>query len=70
MYIAAGSPREDFALKPVFKQAILLLLPRTDIKVLKYAPACLDPYQTVISVRGTDPGRQKHCSLSRGHTNL
>ena len=47
---------EVLFLKVTVFQSIILLLQRTDIKVLKDALACQGPYQTLMEVRGTDPG--------------
>ena len=48
---------EVFFLRPAVKKAIILLLFRADIKVLKDALAHLGPYQTLTLVRYSDPGR-------------
>ena len=47
---------EGLFLRPAVKKAIILLLSRADIKVLKDALAHLGPYQTLMSVWGIDPG--------------
>ena len=49
------TPIEDFFLRPAVKKAIILLLSRADIKVLKDALAHLGPYQTLMSARDIDP---------------
>ena len=50
------TPIEDFFLRPAVKKAIILLLYRTNVKVLKGALAHLGPYPTLTSVRCSDPG--------------
>jgi hypothetical protein len=47
---------EDLNTNPAVKKAIILLLPRADIKVLKDALAHLGPYQTLMLARGSEPG--------------
>ena len=47
---------EDLFLRPAVKKAIILLLYRADIKVLKDALAHLGPYPTLTSARCSDPG--------------
>ena len=54
--VSARRAIEVLFLKPRHKKAIILLLYRTDIKVLKDALAHLGPYQTLTSVRYSDPG--------------
>ena len=49
---------------------MVLLLYRTDVKVLKDALAHLGPYQTLTSVRYSDPGGKKFCPLAFHRTNL
>jgi hypothetical protein len=61
---------EDLFLNPPVFYAIILLLYRTDVEVFKDALAHLGPYQTLTSVRYSDPGGKKYCFLSRHHTNL
>ena len=46
---------EVLNLRPAVKKAIILLLHRTDVKVLKDALAHLGPYQTLTSVRCSNP---------------
>ena len=46
---------EVLNVNPRLKKAIILLLYRTDVKVLKDALAHLGPYQTLTSVRYSDP---------------
>jgi hypothetical protein len=46
---------EVLNVNPRHKKAIILLLYRTDVKVLKDALAHLGPYQTLTSVRYNDP---------------
>ena len=47
---------EDFFLRPAVKKAIILLLYRGFVKVLKDALAYLGPYQTLTKPRYSDPG--------------
>ena len=54
---------EDLFLRPAVKKAIILLLHRTDVMVLKDALAHLGPYQTLTSVRCSDPGGENTVSL-------
>ena len=54
---------EDFFLRPAVKKAIILLLHRADIKVLKDALAHLGPYQTLMSARDSDPGGENTVPL-------
>ena len=53
--IEVGYPIEVLNVNPRHKKAIILLLYRTDVKVLKDALAHLGPYQTLTSVRYSDP---------------
>ena len=48
---------EDLFLRPAVKKAIILLLHRANVKVLKDALAHLGPYQTLMWARYSDPGR-------------
>jgi hypothetical protein len=50
-----GHHIEVLNVNPRLKKAIILLLYRTDVKVLKDALAHLGPYQTLTSVRYSDP---------------
>ena len=58
MKIAPGDAIEVFNVNPRHKKAIILLLYRTDVKVLKDALAHLGSYQTLnlIEVWYSDPG--------------
>ena len=47
---------EDLNLRPAVKKAVILLLYRTDVKVLKDALAHLGPCCTLTSVQCSDPG--------------
>ena len=47
---------EVLNLRPAVKKAIILLLHRTDVKVLKDALAHLGPYPTLTLARYNDPG--------------
>ena len=47
---------EDLFLRPAVKKAIILLLHRANVKVLKDALAHLGPYQTLMLARDNDPG--------------
>jgi hypothetical protein len=51
-----GSIIEVFNVNPRHEKAIILLLSRAHIKVLKDALACQDPYQTLMWARDSDPG--------------
>ena len=46
---------EDLFLRPAVKKAIILLLHRTEVMVLKDALAHLGPYPTLTSARYNDP---------------
>ena len=46
---------KDLFLRPAVKKAIILLLYRAHIKVLKNALAHLGPYQTLVRARYSDP---------------
>ena len=59
-------PYPHLNLRPAVKKAIILLLYRTDVKVLKDALAHLGPYQTLTSVRCSDPV----VKIARHYTNL
>ena len=47
---------EDLNLRPAVKKAVILLLHRANVKVLKDALAHLCPYPTLTSARYSDPG--------------
>ena len=47
---------EDLFLRPAVKKAIIFLLSRGFVKVLKDALAHLGPYQTLTKPRYSDPG--------------
>ena len=54
---------EDLFLRPAVKKAIILLLSRGHIKVLKDALAHLGPYQTLMSASYSDPGGENTVPL-------
>ena len=54
---------EVLNVNPRLKKAIILLLYRTDVKVLKDALAHLGPYQTLTGVWCIDPGGENTVSL-------
>ena len=49
-------PIEDLFLRPAVKKAIIFLLHRANVKVLKDALVYLGPYPTLTSARCSDPG--------------
>ena len=55
---------EVLNLNPAVKKAIILLLYRTFVKVLKDALAHLGPYQTLTKVWCSDPGGENNVRLS------
>ena len=54
---------EVLNVRPPVKKAIILLLSRADIKVLKDALAHLGPYQTLMWPRDSDPGGENTVRL-------
>jgi hypothetical protein len=61
---------EVLNVNPRHKKAIILLVYRTFVKVLKDALAHSGPYQTWTKVRYSDPGGAKSCSFAHHNTNL
>ena len=62
-YTAIHMYIEDLFLRPAVKKAVILLLYRADVKVLKDALAHLCPYQTLTSARYSDPGGENTVPL-------